>query len=462
MIDLHQTRREFFRSAGLAAVAGSVGECLAKPTPADADRPGRPNIILIFADDMGYGDAACYGNTRIKTPNIDALAATGQRWRSFYAAGCVCVPSRTGLMSGRYPARIHGERGIPAALPSREVTIAELLKTTGYATACLGKWHLGMNRGMHPNDQGFDYFYGTPSSNDHFARKGWSYNYKNFKEATNETFNVPIYRQKEIVERPAKQELFTKRYTEQAIGWIKEHREHPFFLYLAHNMPHVPIFASEEFAGRSLGKRYGDVIEEIDWSVGQIVKTLKENGLEKNTLVVFTSDNGPWLIYRELGGSAGPLNNGKGTCWEGGFRVPAIFRWPGRIKQSVVDDIGSGLDLWSTFARIAGAKPPNEFATDSLDLSGTLLQQKPSPRSTWFYFHESGRLWAVRSGKYKLHFTTVNKHRGKPQHHDPPLLFDLHEDQAETTNIAGDYPDVVAGLTLLVERFRKELETRRE
>lgn len=420
-----------------------------------------PNILLLLADDLGYGDVGFNGGTEIRTPAIDRLAAEGQRWTSFYAAGCVCVPSRMGLMTGKYPMRIHGEVRTPALLPAEEFTLAEMLKQAGYRTALIGKWHLGMDGGSHPLDQGFHEFFGTPSSNDHFGRAGRPHSYENFRDATSADYAVPLIRGREIIERPVNQPSLTKRYTEQAVKWVREHKTAPFFLCLAYNMPHVPVFASEAFAGKSRRGKYGDAVEELDWSVGEVLRTLESEGLTRNTLVVFLSDNGPWRIYRELGGTAAPYRNGKGTCWEGGFRVPFVARWPERIAPGTTHELGTGLDLFATVASIVGLVPPAGAAVDSLDLSRVLLEAAPSPRSMWVYQHEEGEVWAVRVGRFKVHFRSAASHRAPAEQHSPPLIFDLEQDPGETTDRANAYPDQVREIEARLEQFRRGLPARR-
>jgi arylsulfatase A len=421
--------------------------------------PLKPNIVLIFVDDMGYGDAACYGNRKIKTPNIDRLAAEGQRWTSFYASGSTCVPSRTGLMSGRHPALLGREK---LAGTQRQLLPA-LLKRAGYATTMFGKWHLAgglqeqfLKSPMHPLECGFDHHFGTPASNDIPAPPGKVQNRELFDTCDKFTFPIPLIRGREIVEYPADQELFTRRYTEGAVRWIHEKSNEHFLLYLAHNMPHTPIFASKAFQGRSAGGRYGDVIEEIDWSVGEVMKALKETGIDEKTLVIFTSDNGPWTMFGPHAGTAGPLRGEKGTSWEGGFRVPGIFRWPGRIKPGVVDELAANLDLHATFANLVGEAAPRELpGYISQDLTGVLLRGEPSPRKQWLY--TGGGALAFRSGDYKLHL--VSKDRlGNPDtrkrepvtRHDPPLLFDLRHDLGESGDVASANPGVV-------ERLRREM-----
>ena len=440
----------------VAAVILAWLSCLAAPQPARAT-PDRPNIVLIFVDDLGYGDLGCYGNPQIKTPHIDRLAAEGQRWTSFYASGSTCVPSRTGLMSGRHPA--HFQRGTLS--DDRGALLPAMLKRQGYATAILGKWHLAgypkdfTSSPMHPLECGFDYHFGTPGSNDVPAPPGKKQTRAVFDAADKFTFQVPLIRGREVVELPVNQELFTQRYTEEAVKWVQAEREQPFFLYLAHNMPHAPIFASSEFQGKSSGGRFGDVVEEIDWSVGQVMQAVAEAGLDERTLIIFTSDNGPWSVFGPHAGTAHPLRGEKATAWEGGFRVPCLFRWPGKIKPRVVDGIGANLDLYATFAALTGGdEPTGKVGYVSRDLSGVLLRGEPSSRTRWSY----GRP-AFRSGKYKIHLITQSptdpntRKRTPVTEHDPPLLFDLEADIGESTNIADEHPEIVARLLWEMQAF---------
>lgn len=428
------------------------------PARAAADPP---NIVLIFVDDLGYGDLGCYGNEIIKTPHIDRLASEGQRWTSFYASGSWCVPSRTGLMSGRHPSKVgRGQLG-----KVRDLLMPAMLKKQGYSTAILGKWHLAgypkdfTKSPMHPLECGFDYHFGTPGSNDVPAPKGKVQNRALFDECHKTTFQVPLIRGREVVEFPVNQELFTQRYTEEAVKWIRQKKGERFFLYLAHNMPHAPVFASPGFQGKSAGDRYGDVIEELDWSVGRVMAALKEAKIDDKTLVIFTSDNGPWSMFGPHGGTAGPLRGEKSTSWEGGYRVPGIFRWPGTIKPGVVADLAANLDLYATFATLTkGNQPVEQVGYISKDLSGVLLRGEASPRTSWSY---GGH--AYRSGKYKIHIATKERggnpvtRKGEPStRHDPPLLFDLSTDLGERKNIAADHPAVVARLVKEMEVFRKQ------
>ncbi|MGE0758040.1 MAG: sulfatase-like hydrolase/transferase [Pirellulaceae bacterium] len=436
--------------ACLLAVAGWSSLGL---SAAETGSPLKPNIVLIFVDDVGYGDLACYGNSKIQTPHLDRLAAEGQRWTSFYASGSTCVPSRTGLMSGRHPALLSRQ---PLSA-DREALLPAMLKRQGYTTAILGKWHLAgypadfTQHPMHPLNCGFDRHLGTPGSNDVPPPPGKKQTRDVFDTADKFTFPVPLIRGREVVEFPVNQELFTQRYTQEAGAFLREQAKQgssPFFLYLAHNMAHAPIFASPAFQGKSAGGRYGDVIEELDWSVGQIMTTLRETGLDEKTLVVFTSDNGPWSAFGPHAGTAAPLRGEKATAWEGGFRVPCIFRWPGHIQPAEVDGIGANLDLYATFATLTGGKAPSHLpGFISQDLSRTLLHGEPSPRQQWLYGAA-----AFRSGRYKIHRTTqpptdpIARRNLPATRHEPPLLFDLVADISEQTNLAEENPEIVQRL----------------
>ncbi|MDA8634268.1 sulfatase [Verrucomicrobiales bacterium] len=337
----------------------------------------KPNFVVIFCDDLGYGDLSCFGNPSIKTPYLDRMAAEGQKWTQFYVASPVCTPSRAGLLTGRYPIR----NGMTSAkrvvlfpdsakgLAPSEVTIAEVLREKEYATAAVGKWHLGHLPKFLPTNQGFDSYYGIPYSND-MDRVADAPNYREMANDPNwypdtNSYNVPLMDGEKVIERPADQNTITKRFTEKAVGFIEANQEEPFFLYLAHSLPHIPLFCHPDFRGKSLGSLYGDVIEEIDWSVGQVLETLRKTGLDKNTVVVFSSDNGPWLSFKTHGGSAGPLRAGKGTTFEGGQRVPTIFWGPGIVEPGMVTEMGSTLDLMKTFATMSGAESPSDRKMDS-------------------------------------------------------------------------------------------------
>lgn len=418
-----------------------------------------PNVVIIFCDDLGYGDLGCFGHPTIRTPNLDRMAREGQKWTSFYVAASVCTPSRAGLMTGRLPIRTgmcSDRRRVlfpdsAGGLQPEEVTIAEVLKGRGYATACVGKWHLGHLPQYLPTRQGFDSYLGIPYSNDMDRVADSPRGREAFWNPKFEYWNVPLMRNEKTVERPTDQNTITRRYTEEAVRFIRANKDGPFFVYLAHSMPHVPLFASGDFKGRSPRGLFGDVVEEIDWSVGRVLDTLRELDLDKNTLVAFTSDNGPWLIFNEHGGSAGLLRDGKGSTWEGGMREPTLFWWPGTIPPGVVTDIGSTLDLLPTCAKLAGAELPADLVLDGMDISPALLGTGKSPRDEMF-FYRGVQLYAVRKGPFKAHFITRPAYgRGKPVRHDPPELYHLEHDPSEKYNVAEKHPEVIAEIRKLAE-----------
>ncbi|NLE38421.1 MAG: sulfatase [Pirellulaceae bacterium] len=435
--------------------------------PAFGEQADRPNVIIIFADDMGYGDLSCQGHPTIATPQLDRMAAEGQRWTDFYSAASVCTPSRAALLTGRLPIRngMCAERprvltaASPTGLPHSEITLAEALKDVGYATACVGKWHLGRPPEYLPRAHGFDRYFGLPYSND-MGRVPGVPPRNEAGEPNFEACNVPLIRDEEVIEPAADQRTLTKRYTEESIRFIREHKDKPFFLYLAHTMPHVPLFRSEKWVGHSRRGLYGDVVEEIDDGVGQILDTLRELNIDRNTLVVFTSDNGPWLAFREHGGSAGLLRDGKGCTFEGGMREPAVFWWPGRIKPALVRDMGSTLDLLPTCVKLCGGEVPADRVLDGYDLAPALFGTGRSPRDTMFYYRAK-KLYAVRHGDYKVHFFTRAAYgdNAMTEHeHDPPLLFHLGHDPSEKHNIAAECPDVVAQITEIARKHAAGVE----
>jgi arylsulfatase A-like enzyme len=409
-----------------------------------------PNFVIIFADDLGYGDLACFGHPSIRTPEFDRMADEGMRFTQFYAAANICSPSRVALLTGRYPIR----SGIchvffprhAGGIPEREITIAEALKTKGYATACVGKWHLGHLKPFLPRQHGFDYYFGLPYSNDM-----WPPNRGRYPP-------LPLVRNDETIEEMPDQSLLTKRYTDEAIRFIKQNKDKPFFVYLPHTFPHVPLFASERFKDKSPRGLYGDVVEELDWSTGEILKTLRELGLADNTLVMFTSDNGPWLSKKLEGGSAGLLREGKGTTWEGGHREPCIFWWPGKIKAgSLCQEIASTMDLLPTFLKLAGIKPPKDRIIDGRDISPLLLNTGTVDNKPFFYYR--GRsLNAVRKGSFKAHMITQGWGPKKGNKHDPPLLFNLDHDPSEKYNINKKHPELIADLLKEVEAHKASIK----
>lgn len=435
-----------------------------------------PNFVVIFADDLGYADLACYGAKDIETPNLDRMAAEGLRFTSFYAAQAVCSASRAALLTGCYPNRI----GILGALGpnsktgihDQELTIAEVLKPRGYGTAIYGKWHLGDAPQFLPTRHGFDAYFGLPYSNDMWPFHPDYVNLPPDAQRKRGYPDLPLIENDRVAITPVTDEhqaQLTTWYTERAVGFIERHKDRPFFLYVPHAMPHVPLYVSDKFKGKSKAGLYGDVIMEIDWSVGEILAAVRRNGLDDRTLVIFTSDNGPWLLYGNHAGSALPLREGKGTMFDGGVRVPCIARWPGRIPAGVVSsEIATTMDLLPTLARLAGTEPPNDRVLDGRDI-WPLLSGQPGARSPHeaFYYYWGRDLQAVRSGKWKLHFSHAYPKPqppggdGRPGKYASlqigPALFDLDADIGETTNVAADHPDIVARLAALGDRARADL-----
>jgi arylsulfatase A len=434
--------RYFTVVLGLAYVLGVHASAFS------AERP--PNIVVIFADDLGYGDLSCYGHPTIRTPELDRMAREGMRFTQFYSAAEVCTPSRAGLLTGRLPPRsgMCGKRRVAfpntkGGLPADEITVAELLKSRGYATACIGKWHLGHLPEYLPTRNGFDTFFGLPYSNDMDRTADATPGHRAIAEPKVAFFHVPLMRNEEIIERPADQHTLTERYTDEAVKFIHEHRDQPFFLYLPHTMPHVPLFASEKYAGKSARGIYGDVVEELDANIGRLLQTLREEKLAENTLVLFTSDNGPWLTQSELGCSAGLLRDGKGSTWEGGMREPALVWWPGTVPAGVVShELACTTDLFATAAALSGAEMPTDRPYDSYDLSPLLRGAGKSPRESMFYYRGFD-LMAVRVGPWKAHYRTQPGYGGGPTEHQRPQLFNLMVDPSEKYDVGAQHADVL-------------------
>lgn len=447
-----------------ALLLGSTSNALATP---------KPNYIVIFCDDLGYGDLGCYGHPTILTPNLDRMAAEGQKWTDFYVAASVCTPSRAALLTGRVPIRsglMSNKRGVlfpnsKGGMPQSETTIAELLKEAGYQTAAVGKWHLGHLPEFLPTSHGFDSYWGIPYSNDMDKSQG-KIGYKKAVQknseysASIEDYNVPIIEGTQVVERPADQRTITKRYTEKSIDFITKNQEKPFFLYLAHSLPHIPLFASDEFKGKSRRGLYGDTVEEIDAGVGKILATLEELDLAKNTLVVFTSDNGPWLTMGQHGGSAGLLRNGKGTTYEGGMRVPAIFWWPGSIQPSVVTEMGTTMDLLPTFCALSDVEIPTDRLIDGFDLSDYLTGDAVTTEREVVYYWRSSKLYAVRYGPWKAHFITSGAFgdgEGRKLH-ETPKLYQLNHDPAEKFDLSLQHPEIIADIKALAKAHSESIK----
>ena len=427
-----------------------------------------PNIIVIFGDDIGYGDVGVFGNPTIKTPNLDRMAYEGQKWTNFYSAASVCTPSRAGLLTGRLPIR----SGMMSSkirvlfpeswsgLQQSEITIAELVKQKKYATMHIGKWHLGHLPDYLPTKQGFDSYYGIPYSNDMDAtqpkeKRKWAL----YNPDRIDYWDVPLMRNEKIIERPANQYTITKRYTGEAVKFIKKNKDRPFFLYFAHTMTHVPLFRSEKFVDISLAGIYGDVMEEVDWSVGQVLETVRNNNLSERTLVIFTSDNGPWLTFDTHGGSAGPLKEGKGSTWEGGMREPTIMWWPGTIPAGTTQaGMGSTLDLMATVASITNTKIPKDRKMDSYDLSLAMSMKADSPRNEMFFWRGT-KLFAARSGNYKAHFYTMTGYRDRGETRlNTPLLYHLGHDPGEKFDISRQNPEIVTKIQEMANQHVLDIE----
>lgn len=477
-------------------------------TIASAAAPQRPSIIIILADDMGYGDLGCYGSPNIETPNIDRMAGEGLRLTSFYAAP-VCSPSRSQIMTGCYATRVSNARNpfpsSPWGLNPREITIAEVLKGAGYATFCIGKWHLGDAPEFLPTSQGFDHYFGVPFSNDM-----WRFHplmaprpnedpllrdqriraaYTGYRDAAGTVHppasadelqairndpahplpgaywpaglldnDLPLMRDERVVELNPDQHQLTTRYTEAAVQFIHENRDHPFFLYLAMHMPHVPLFVSDKFAGKSPRGLYGDCVMEVDWGVGQVLNQLKKDRIDEHTIVVFMSDNGPWLDYGVDGGSAGPLRGGKVSTWEGGERVPAIFRWPGRIPANVRSNaVVANIDLLPTLSGLAGGTLPQDRVIDGRDAWPVLSGAAAQLPHRYFQFLAGSKpgqvnYHGIRDEQWKLVVEVSPDGRVVGRE-----LYDLGADPGESFNRIQQQPEIAARLRDAGQQFYDEL-----
>ena len=449
------------------------------PVSSVAQKPKQPgpDIVLIYMDDMGYGDVDAYGGIEYTTPHIDKLAASGMRFTNFYAAQPICTASRAGLLTGCYPNRIglHGALGpySKIGISDKEITIAQMLKKKGYATGMIGKWHLGVTKKFLPLQHGFDEYFGLPYSNDMWPV---DYDGKPMKDTNDFRTKYPplplmegnkVFRYIRTLED---QSTLTTLYTEHAVDFIKRQKNHSFFLYLAHTMVHVPIAVSEKFKGKSKQGLFGDVMMEVDWSIGQVLKAIHDNGLDKNTLIIFTSDNGPWLTFGNHAGSAGGLKEGKMTTFEGGLREPAIVCWPGTIAPGTVcNKLACNIDILPTLAAITGAPLPTN-KIDGVNIL-PLLKGKPNvnPRDHLYYYYNNNSLEAVREGSWKL----VLPHKIESNENEPPgkdgwpgkihmdstglALYDLRRDAGERYDVKEQNPDVVEKLQQLVEKAREDL-----
>ena len=429
------------------------------PIISEAKSP--PNFVLIFMDDQGYQDVGVFGSKTIKTPNLDKMAKGGMKFTDFYSLAAVCSPSRAGLMTGCYPPRV----GITKVLFPRdkiglnpnETTIAEVLKTRNYSTAAIGKWHIGHLPQFLPTNHGFDSYYGIPYSNDMDGIKGKNRNLdRAWIERDISPWNVPLLRNTKEIERPVNQNNITKRYTLEAQKFIKKNKNKPFFLYLPHSMPHIPLFVSDEFYSNNPKEAYIRTIQEIDHSVGQILETIKEEGIDNNTLVIFTSDNGPWhLKLRHHGGSALPLRGAKFSTWEGGMRVPTIMRWPGKIPSgSVCKEIAAACDLLPTFAELADAELPKR-KIDGKNIWKLMSGETnaKSPHSN-FYYYRGNELRAIRNGVWKLHIAKKNKKQKQPL----LSLYNLASDISEKNEVSAKNQEVVKRLYSNAQAFDKDIK----
>jgi arylsulfatase A-like enzyme len=451
------TRRGFLRTLGAGMASLAVPGCVGGNRQVGGKaRAGKPNFVIIFADDQGYQDVGCFGSPTIKTPNLDGMTAEGMKFTDFYSACSVCSPSRAALMTGCYPPRV----GITKVLFGRdniglnpnEVTVADVLKGQGYATACVGKWHLGHLPEFLPTSNGFDSYFGIPYSNDMDGVKDRDKNLdRAWRQKDYTPWNPPLMRDKEIIERPAVQTTLTERYTKEAVKFIHENKSKPFFLYLPHTMPHVPLFVSDEFFVEDVHKAYKATIEQIDDSVGQVFAALREAGVDRDTLVVFTSDNGPWLSKKHHAGSALPLRDGKFTTYEGGMREPCIMRWPGKIPAGkVCGEICGTIDILPTFARLAGAKVPADRVIDGRDIWPLMAGTRgaKSPHEAYFYYRGT-TLEAVRKGRWKL-----RRSKKKTE------LYDLEADISERNNLADNHPEIVKLLANVMKEYDSKLKAK--
>ncbi len=464
-----------------ACLAIAPGLALRPAMAAESAAPSSPpNIVVIFCDDLGYGDIGPFGAKGHATPNLDRMAAEGIRFTRFYVAQPVCSASRAALMTGCYSSRVNifGALGPNSkiGLNLNETTIAEVAKQRGYATAIFGKWHLGDRQQFLPKQQGFDEYLGLPYSNDmwpgRFAPGQPEADPKRLKNAYPPLPLIEGDEPRIAAVTADDQRQLTTWYTESAVSFIDRHKDQPFFLYVPHTMVHVPLHVSDKFKGHACDGLYGDVVEELDWSVGQILAAIKKNGLDEKTLVMFTSDNGPWLNYGNHAGSAGPLREGKGTCWEGGVREPFVARWPGKIPAgSVCQEPAMTIDLLPTFAKLMGAKLPDR-KIDGLDI-WPLLSGDPaakSPHDAFYFYYRQNELQAVMSGPWKLYlphtYVTLaggeGGRDGRPVQYknrkiEQPELYNVVDDIGEKTNVAAEHPEIVKRLEGHAEEARAEL-----
>jgi len=459
------------------ALVLSVLASLALGTAAIAEdqQPTQPNFVIIFTYDQGYGDLGCFGSEKIKTPHIDRMAKEGCRFTSFMVGSSVCTPSRAALLTGCYPKTVGMHKGVlfpdsTTGLHPDEHTIADQLKAQGYATACFGKWHLGHHPETLPTSNGFDEYFGIPYSNDMNHKReemeGGKILWRKAdllwedQASTLTMWNTPLMEGEKIIELPVDQRTVTRRYTERAIDFIKRQDDKPFFIYLAHSMPHVPLYVPEDIYDPDPKNAYTNVIEHIDAETGRLLDTLRETGLDENTYVIFTSDNGPWTYLKNHAGSAGPLRGLKGETWEGGMRVPCVMWAPGRIPAgSECDQLATTLDLLPTIAALTGSQLPDDRRIDGVDISGLLADPtSKTPRSEFLYYHKKGNLEGFRQGKWKLVKRRVRLQKGEPRV-EVNMLFDLSKDIGEKNDLSADKPELVEALLQRMKELDAGIET---
>jgi arylsulfatase A len=469
MANMKITRRDFLKAMSVAMAGMSMPQIVHGCGSRVNNQKSYPNFIIIFTDDQGYGDLGVFGAVDIATPHIDRMSREGETFTNFYVGGPVCTPSRAGLLTGCYPKRVGLQEGVlfpndKKGLHPDEVTIADILKQKGYATACMGKWHLGRPPELLPTRQGFDYYFGVPYSNDMNPRHIMS-------KAMGDFPDLPLMRNEEVIEAPVDQTTLTRRYTEEAISFIKKNKNNPFFIYLAHSMPHYPCHSSDSFVDSSKRGDYGDAVQEIDSGVGKIIKTLQRLGIDNNTLIIFTSDNGPWKeagVKDFLGmggdgttGSALPLSGWKGHTLEGGMRVPTVMRWPGRLPANTrCDELACTLDLLPTIACLINAGPPGDRIIDGKDISGLLKDPSANSPHDYFYYYSSSskNMNAIRDSKgFKLHMWRDPEGYGNDGPYEVKELYFLPDDIAEKNNLYEKRPDVVKRLREAAAAFDANL-----
>jgi arylsulfatase A-like enzyme len=457
-----------FRNSLILICFAGLLSCKSKDPKPTLKEESLPNIVLIFTDDQGYQDVGVFGANDILTPNLDQMAMEGVKLTSFYAAQAVCSASRAGLLTGCYPNRIGIHNAFmpesKIGLNPSETTIAEMLKAKGYSTGIFGKWHLGDHPDFSPTRQGFDEYFGIPYSNDMWPlhpQQGPVFNFG----------PLPLYENETIIDTLTDQTQLTRKITERSVDFINRNKDHPFFLYVPHPQPHVPLFVSEKFKGKSGRGLYGDVIMEIDWSVGQILKALKANDLDENTVVIFTSDNGPWLAYGNHAGSAMPFREGKGTAWEGGHREPFIIRYPDGLKGGrTIDAPVMAIDILPTLAELTGSVLPERIIDGKSVWKLLNGEHKESPQEAYYFYYRVNELHGVRYGKWKLYFphnyrTMEGQQPGKDGVPGDYVyidikeieLYDLSVDLGEKENLAGEYPEIVEKIEQLADNMRNKL-----